>query len=97
LILVMSDPFGEPPPPWWRGMWGGEGSGRAPKRYTVLAGALGPIGGFMLPKLHLVDHTTRGMLGLTLLAVPPALVETWWKRRQRRADEQLLVLPNERA
>jgi hypothetical protein len=77
-------------------MWGGEGSGRAPKRYTVPAGALGPIAGLMLPRWHGVDHTTSVVLGVALLAVPPALVEAWWKRRQRRADEQLLVLPKQR-
>jgi hypothetical protein len=69
---------------------------RAPKRYTVVAGALGPIAGFMLPGWHGVGHTTSVVLGVALLAVPPALVEAWWKPRQRRTDEQLLVFPEQR-
>jgi hypothetical protein len=42
-----------------------------------------------------MDHTTKVVLGLALLALPPALVEIWWKQRQRRAVEQLLVFPED--
>lgn len=91
----MSDPFGERRTPWWRRIWRRGRPGSAPKQYTVPAGIVGPIAALLLPAVNGMDHTTKVVLGLALLALPPALVEIWWKQRQRRAVEQLLVFPED--
>jgi hypothetical protein len=44
-----------------------------------------------------MDLSTKVVLWLSLFAAPPALVEIWWKQRRRRADEQVLVFPEDRA
>jgi hypothetical protein len=33
------------------------------------------------------------MIGVAVAALPAGLIESWYKRRHRREDEQLFVLP----
>ena len=93
--MLTPDPFGEIGEPWWRRIWRVNPSA-APRRYMGPAGFIGGFSALMLPT-HGIDHTTRKVLGLALLLGPPTLVEMWWKLRRRRAEEQLLVFPGERA
>jgi hypothetical protein len=90
----MPNPFGETPAPWWRRIWRGERPESAPKRYTVPAGAVGPLAALLLPNWHTTDEATKAVLVGVLLALflgPPALVETWWRARRRRASERLTL------
>jgi hypothetical protein len=94
----MSDPFGDTPTPWWRRIWRRDRPASAPKRYTVPAGAVGPLAALLLPDWYGIDHPTKLILGCALFFGPPGLVEIWWKRRQRRTAEQLgLPAAQERA
>ncbi len=90
----MSDPFAERPTPWWRRIWRRDGTESAPKRYAVPAGAVGPTVALMT-STHGMDRVTKVVLGMVAFVAPPALVEIWWKQRRRRADERLLVFPDE--
>jgi hypothetical protein len=87
-----ANPFGEKPVPWWRRLHRSR-KGRAPKRYAAVAGAMGPMGGLFITSGDGLDRPARVALvaGLTLL--PPSLVEVWWRRRERRKADRLLVLP----
>jgi hypothetical protein len=95
--VMLPDPFGESPTPWWRRVWRRDRAGQAPKLYTVPAGAVGPIAGLLLSGWHGIDHTARFVVVGVLLVVPPLPVEMWWKRRRRRTEEQLLVFPGQLA
>jgi hypothetical protein len=37
-----------------------------------------------------MHHWEKAVLFTYFTAVPPLLVEIWWKQRRRRADEQIL-------
>ena len=76
-------------------MWRARTDG-APKRYAAPAGAIGPIVALMA-STHDVDLARKLVFGFVLFVVPPALVEIWWKQRHRRADERLLVFPDEQS
>lgn len=87
------DPFGEKPVPWWRSLLR-SGKGRAPKRYAGAAGALGPLSGLVLQSGDGLDKPTRFAIFAGLTLIPPFLVECWWRGRERRREERLLVLPD---
>jgi hypothetical protein len=87
------DPFGETPVPWWRSLLR-SGKGRAPKRYVRAAGALGPFSGWVLQSGSGLDKPMRLAIFAGLSLIPPFLVERWWKGRERRQEERLLVLPD---
>jgi hypothetical protein len=87
------DPFGETPVPWWRSLLR-SGKGRAPKRYTAPAGALGSLSGLVLQSGDGLDKPMRFAIFAGLTLIPPLLVERWWKGRERRREERLLVLPD---
>jgi hypothetical protein len=91
----MTNPFAESTTPWWRRMWRARTDG-APKRYTVPAGAIGPVAGLM-DSAHGHDLSHNVVFFLALFVIPPALVETWWKQRRRREGERVLVFPHEQA
>jgi hypothetical protein len=40
-----------------------------------------------------LDKPARAALVAGLSLVPPSLVEVWWRRRERRRAERLLILP----
>jgi hypothetical protein len=86
------NPFGEKPVPWWRRLHRSS-KGRAPKRYAVVAGSLGPMAGFVIASGDGLDKPTRVALVAGLTLVPPSLVEVWWRRRECRSKEKLLILP----
>jgi hypothetical protein len=90
----MSDPFGETQEPWWRRIWRSDRADRAPKRYAVPAGAVGPIVA-LTTSTHGMDVVTKIVVGFALFVALPALVEIWWKQRRRREDERLLIVPGE--
>ncbi|HLM86508.1 MAG TPA: hypothetical protein VK272_10025 [Solirubrobacteraceae bacterium] len=92
----MSDPFAETRPPWWTRITRRKRTDEAPKRYAMLAGGVGSLATFLLAEVHL-DHLTKFLVCSAIAAVPPALLEMWWKSRRRRASEQILTLPVERA
>lgn len=86
---LVADPFGEQPVPWWRSLLR-RNNAHVPKRYAYFAGAIGPTillfwggGG--------VDRPMRILIGACLLAGPPWLLEVWWRRRECRREEQLLI------
>lgn len=90
---LASNPFGEKPVPWWRSLLR-SGKGGAPKRYAAPAGALGSLSGLMLQSGDGLDKPTRVAIVAALTLIPPFLVERWWKGRERRQEERLLVLPD---
>ena len=79
--------------PWWRSLLR-SGKGGAPKRYAAPAGALGSLSGLVLQSGDGLDKPTRLAIFAALTFVPPFLVERWWKGRERRQEEQLLVFPD---
>lgn len=85
--VLQIDPFGERSIPWWQRLRGRGRAKYAPKRYSRVAGAIGPTTAFALPASH--RPATVAAVG-ALFFLPPALVEAWFKRRRRREDEQLL-------
>jgi len=91
----MEDPFGRPPTPWWRHLWrrlrGGGRAESAPARYLIPATTAGGLAGLSLPSAH--GHIDRIVVFGLVAALPPALVDMWWKQRRRRASERLLVFP----
>jgi hypothetical protein len=87
------DPFGEVTVPWWRSLLR-SGKGRAPKRYAAPAGGLGSLSGLVLQSGDGLDKPTRFAIFAALTLIPPFLVERWWKGRERRQEERLLVLPD---
>jgi hypothetical protein len=89
----MPDPFGQAPEPLWRRL---TRESRAPKRYTVPAGAIGPLIALGVSP-HGMDLPAKLAVGGVLLLGPPALVEFWWKQRCRREGEQRLVRPADRS
>jgi hypothetical protein len=91
----MPDPFGEERERSWRRIWRGDRSRGAPKRYARPAAAIGPLAAFLLPFPHGMDLSTKIAIAGAVFLGPPALVEIWWKRRSRRADERLAVLPQD--
>jgi hypothetical protein len=88
---LAANPFGEKPMPWWRSLLR-SGKGGAPKRYAAPAGALGSLSGLVLQSGDGLDKPTRLAIFVALTFIPPFLVERWWKGRERRQEEQLLVL-----
>jgi len=86
----MSDPFAEEPVPWWRRFVHSSRHTYAPRSVTVTVGFVAGVVGLGLPG-HLSLAT--GVLAATVIAVPAGLVEGWYKRRHRREEEQLFVLP----
>jgi hypothetical protein len=90
---VECDPFGETPVPWWRSLWR-SGKGAAPKRYAAPAGALGSLSGLVLQSGDGLGRPTRLAIVVALTLIPPFLVERWWKGRERRQEERLIVLPD---
>lgn len=89
MTVPVSDPFGERPVVWWRRLLKSK-TGRAPKRYAVVAGAFGPISGLVLHKGDGLDGATRAAIFVALSLIPPFIVERWWRARERRQEEQLL-------
>jgi hypothetical protein len=90
---VACDPFGGEPVPWWRSLLR-SGKGGAPKRYAAPAGAMGSLSGLLLQSGDGLDKPTRVAIVAVLTFIPPYLVERWWKGRERRQEERLLVLPD---
>jgi hypothetical protein len=84
----MSDPFGETQEPWWRRIWRRDGADRAPRRYAVPAGLVGPMVA-LTTSTHGMGVVTKIVVGFVLFVALPALVEIWWKQRRRRAEERL--------
>jgi hypothetical protein len=91
----MPDPFAEEQGPWWRYLWRKDRKTYAPKPVVYVLGALGGFIGLALPHPHHDAAAIAGLVG-ALAAVPVALVERWYKRRHRREEEQLFVLPEAR-
>lgn len=85
--VLQIDPFGESSVPWWQRLRGRGRAKYAPKRYSRVAGAIGPTTALVLPASH--RPATVAAVG-ALFFLPPMLVEAWFKRRRRREDEQLL-------
>lgn len=79
--------------PWWRSLLR-SGKGSAPKRYAAPAGALGSLSGLVLQSGDGLDKPMRLAIFAALTFIPPFLVERWWKERERRQEERLLVLPD---
>lgn len=77
--------------PWWRRLHQSS-KGRAPKRYAVAAGSLGPMAGLVVTSGDGLDRPARIALVAGLTLVPPWLVEVWWRMRERRREE-LPILP----
>jgi hypothetical protein len=90
---LVPDPFGAKPVPWWRSLLRSGGKGRAPKRYAGAAGALGPIAGLALQGGDGLDKPTRLAIIAGLTFVPPLLVESLWRARERRDEDGLLTIP----
>src|SRR5271166_4882474 len=88
---MMPDPFGETQTPWWRRIWRRDRPDGAPKRYLIPATTIGGIAGLSLPAMH--GHVTRAVIFALVTALPPSLVDMWWRQRRRRVAEQTLVLP----
>jgi hypothetical protein len=89
---LAANPFGENYLPWWRKLHRSS-KGRAPKRYAAAAGAVGSISGLVLHHGDGLDRPTRLAIFAVLSVIPPFLVERWWRERERRQEERLLVLP----
>jgi hypothetical protein len=87
---AMSNPFAEEQIPWWRRLVHGDRHTYAPRSAIV---ALGVLAGFVASALPTHHSLAWGLLAAALTAAPAGLLETWYKRRQRRAEEQLFVLP----
>ena len=69
------------------------GKGRAPRRYAGVAAALGPMAGLILHSGDGLDRPARMAIFAALMFIPPLLVERFWRERERRQEERLLVLP----
>ncbi len=63
----------------------------APRSVTFALGLLAGFVGLTLPTHH---SFVTGVLAAAAAVAPAGLVETWYKRRQRREEEQLFVLPD---
>jgi hypothetical protein len=55
---------------------------------------MGSLSGLLLQSGDGLDKPTRVAVVAVLTFIPPYLVERWWKGRERRQEERLLVLPN---
>jgi hypothetical protein len=89
------DPFAETQPAWWwRRLFDDKGTKYAPKRYAKAAAFVGSITVAAIPHSH---HFATYVVVALLLFAPASLVETWYKQRQRRRDEQLFTLPTQQA
>jgi hypothetical protein len=86
----VSDPFAEQPTPWWRRLKRGDRRTYAPKRVAAVASAIGGTALWILPHHH---SLAVALLAATVAALPAGLIESWYKRRHRREEEQLFVLP----
>jgi cyanate permease len=91
----MTDPFAERSTPWWRRPLGGSRRQSAPKPYSMAAGVIGSLAALAFP-LRL--HGPERALALSLLAaLPPVMVERWWRQRHRREEEELFPVRETRA
>jgi hypothetical protein len=88
----MSDPFAEEATPWWRLLKRDDRRTHAPKSLAVGAGFVGGIVVLALPNHH---SFAVGALAGAATALPAGLIESWYKRRHRREEEQLFVLPTD--
>jgi hypothetical protein len=82
------DPFAIAPLPWWRRVIAPEQPKYAPRRYAGIAAMIGPALALFVSAHHRAAVIVPVLL---LFAVPPALVEAWFKARYRRRHEQLLM------
>lgn len=87
----MSNPFAEEPIRWWRRFVHSDRRKYAPRSVTFALGLLAGFVGLTLPTHH---SFVTGVLAAAAAVAPAGLVETWYKRRQRREEEQLFVLPD---
>lgn len=87
----MSNPFAEEPIPWWRRLVQRDRRTYAPRSITFALGVLAGFVGLTLPTHH---SFATGVLAAAATVAPAGLIETWYKRRQRREEEQLFVLPD---
>jgi hypothetical protein len=55
-------------------------------------GFVAGISGLTLPPHH---SLAVGVLAAAVAILPAGLIESWYKRRHRREDEQLFVLPED--
>jgi hypothetical protein len=88
----VSDPFAEDATPWWQRLVREDRRTHAPKQVTAAAGFLGGMVGWTLPSHH---SFAVGALAAAGTALPAGLIESWYKRRHRREEEQLFVLPTD--
>lgn len=86
----MSDPFAEEPIPWWRRFVRNNRRTYAPRSVTFAIGFVAGFAGLTLPTHH---SLATGVLAAAVTVAPAGLVEMWYRRRDRREDEQLIVLP----
>jgi hypothetical protein len=86
----MSDPFAEEPVPWWRRFVRGDRRSHTPKSVTFTIGVVAGMVALALPSHH---SLAMRVLGVAVTTAPAGLVESWYKGRHRREQEQLFVLP----
>ncbi len=86
----MSDPFAEEPIRWWRRFVHNDRRTHAPRSVTLAIGFVAGVVALTLPSHH---SFATGVLAAAVTAVPAGLVESWYKRRHQREEEQLFVLP----
>jgi hypothetical protein len=76
---------------WWRSLFRSD-KRHAPKRYARVAGFFGPLSGLILQSGDGLSKPERLAIFAGLSLIPPYVVERWWRGRERRQDERLLVL-----
>jgi hypothetical protein len=54
---------------------------------------MGPMAGLVVTSGDGLDKPVRAALLAGWTLVPPSLVEVWWRGRERRKAERLLILP----
>jgi hypothetical protein len=87
---AMSDPFAEEPIPWWRRFVHDDRRTYAPRSATFAIGFVAGLVALTLPSHH---SLATGVLAAAATVAPAGLVETWYRQRHRREEEQLFVLP----
>ena len=91
-VANVSDPFGENPVPWWRGVVRRDRRESAPKGYSLVLGIVGSLAAG-LARWHGMDLIESIVLLGPIAVGPAALFEYLWRQRRRRGEEQLLVFP----